>query len=216
MPGPENDCACETVEQMLRDLRAGQRPKDDTLSTSSDIALDQLHYKDFPALCRVWASLEIKSKDKKINVFFRARITAMVRTLNLYLDPELSYTWRESSLIVSRSQGHGINHARNICTWLHAFLSRGVLPFYRLRVFWATILDDEDCSLLIQLHLQSIAKDGYVCAQDIVDFIEKSLEMQDMMEQSGTKRQSISLRTAQCWLHKMGWCFGKTKNGETP
>ncbi|KAJ7790955.1 hypothetical protein B0H14DRAFT_2625485 [Mycena olivaceomarginata] len=34
MPGPENDSARETVEQMLRDLRAGQRLKDDTLSTS--------------------------------------------------------------------------------------------------------------------------------------------------------------------------------------
>jgi hypothetical protein len=77
------------------------------------------------------------------------------------------------------------------------------------------VLDDEDFSLPIQLHLQSIAKEGegYIRAQDIVDFIADTPEMQALMEKSGAKRKSISLRTAQRWLHKMGWRFGKKKNG---
>ncbi|KAJ7242820.1 hypothetical protein B0H12DRAFT_1023434 [Mycena haematopus] len=139
----------------------------------------------------------------------------MLGSLNLYLDTELSYTWRQASLVVSRSQGHGIHHARNIRTWLHAFLSKGTLPFHRLGAFRATVLDDEDFSLPIQLHLQSIAKEGegYIRAQDIVDFIADTPEMQAMMEKSGAKRNLISLRTAQRWLHKMGWRFGKKKNG---
>jgi hypothetical protein len=139
----------------------------------------------------------------------------MLGTLNLYLDSELSYTWRQSSLIVLKSQGHGVSHARNIHTWLHAFLSRGVLPFHRLRAFHTTVLDDEDFSLPIQLHLQKIAKenDGHIRAQDIVDFIADSPDMQDLMEKSSAKRKSISLRTVQLWLHKMGWRFRKKKNG---
>jgi len=60
---------------------------------ASDAALDQLHYKNFPALRRVHAKLTIKSKDKKIDIIFRVCITEMVSTLNLYLDPELLYTW---------------------------------------------------------------------------------------------------------------------------
>ncbi|KAF8163899.1 hypothetical protein K438DRAFT_1985012 [Mycena galopus ATCC 62051] len=209
---PSITAAQQNAAEILEELRGGRIPKDDSLATASDLALDQLHYKDFPTLCRARASLEIKSRDSKIDVFFRARITAMLGTLNL--NSELSYTWRQSSLIVSRSQGHGIRHARNIRTWLHAFLSRGVLPFHRLGAFRATVLDDEDFSLPIQLHLQKIAKenDGHISAQDIVDCIADSSDMQDLIEKSGAKRKSISLRTAQRWLHKTGWRFGKKKN----
>jgi hypothetical protein len=31
----------------------------------------------------------------------------MAGAINLYLDPELSYTWREASLLVAKSQGRG-------------------------------------------------------------------------------------------------------------
>jgi hypothetical protein len=76
----------------------------------------------------------------------------------------------------------------------------------------ASILEDEDFSQAIQLHLQSIAKDGYIQAQDIVDFVSQP-EMQAQLETSSAKKRSISIRTAQRWLHKMGWRYGKKKNG---
>ena len=95
----------------------------------------------------------------------------MVGTLNLYLDPELSYMWQEASLVVSKSQGHGINHARNIHTWIHQFLSQGKLPFHQYSQLWMSILEDEDFLQAIQLHLQAIAKDGYIWAQDIIEFV---------------------------------------------
>ena len=75
-PGSQDgNSTCHTnahasVEDMLRDLQEGKKPGDDSLGTASDIALDQLHYKDFPALCRACAELTVKSKDKKLNVFF--------------------------------------------------------------------------------------------------------------------------------------------------
>ena len=47
----------------------------------------------------------------------------------------------------------------------------------------SSILHDEDFAQAIQIHLQSVAKDGYIQAQDIVDFI-KSPEMQQKLEES--------------------------------
>ncbi|KAG1787147.1 uncharacterized protein HD556DRAFT_1187991, partial [Suillus plorans] len=79
-----------------------------------DSVLNALDYKDFPALHRAREKIAASSKDKKLDVVFRSRITAMLGALNLYLDPELSYGWREASLVASKSLGQGINHARNI------------------------------------------------------------------------------------------------------
>lgn len=139
-------------------------------------------------------------------------MTGMVGVLNLYLDPELSYTWREASLIVAKSQGHGINHARNLRTWIHRFLSRGVLPFHRYGKFRSSMLEDEDFAQAIQLHLQGIAKDGYIRAQDIVNFLAQP-EMQQKLEEASAKKKVICLQTAQRWLHNMGWRYGRLRNG---
>jgi hypothetical protein len=204
--------ARQQVDAILKDIREGRKPQDNGTDTASDLALNQLHHKDFPALQRAVTKLAIKSHDKKLDVLFRARITAMVGTLNLYLDSELSYSWREASLVVSKTQGQGSNHARNIRTWIHQFLSRGVFPLHRFGQARSSILHDEDFAQAIQLHLQSIAKDGYIQAQDIVDFIETP-EMQQKLEESGARKKKISLRTAQRWLHQMGWRYGKTKKG---
>ena len=76
-----------------------------------DQTLDHMNYRDFPTLRRAKAALTVKVKDKKLDVVFRSCITAMVGTCNLYLDPELSYTWWEASLVVAKSQGSGIYRA---------------------------------------------------------------------------------------------------------
>ena len=201
--------AREKVKELLQELREGRKPMDDTPPTRSDILLDQLNYKDLPKLRRACAALTVKSKDKKIDILFRGRLTGMVGTLNLYLDSQLSYTWREASLIASKSQGHGVNHARNLRMWIHQFLGSGKLPFHRcgrLRV------DDEDFAHAIQIHLSGIAKNNYIRAQDIVDFMETP-EMQERLHEIGSKKKKISLRTAQRWLHRMGWRYGRKRNG---
>lgn len=147
-----------------------------------------------------------------MDVLFRGRLTGMVGTLNLYLDPQLSYTWREASLITSKSQGHGVSHARNLRTWIHQFLRSGKLPFHQYRRLRGTILDDEDFSLAIQIHLSAIAKNNYIRAQDIVDCMETP-EMQEKLDRIGCKKKKISLRTAQRWLHRMGWRYTRKRNG---
>jgi hypothetical protein len=161
----------------------------------------------------VRARLAVKAKDPKLDVTFRARITAMVGTLNLYLDPELSYTWREASLIAAKSQGVGIRNgskrARNIRTWIHRYLVHSKLPLHRHGQHQSSILDDEDFSQDIQLHLMEMAKNGYIRAEDVVDYV-ASPQIQAKL---GSKARGISIRTARCWLKKLDWRYGRKRNG---
>jgi len=108
-----------TAAVILTDLQ------DNTYETGPDHALGNLDWRDFPSLRRARARLTICGWDKQLNVVFRGRITAMVRTLNLYLDSELSYGWQESSLIAAKAAGHGVNLACNVQRWIHAYLGPG-------------------------------------------------------------------------------------------
>ena len=70
------------------------------------------------------------------------------------------------------------------------------------------ILKDEDFAQDIQLHLLEISKGGYVRAQDVVDYIDRP----EVQERLG-KKTKISLRTAQRWLKKLSWRYGRKRNG---
>jgi len=139
--------------------------------TGPDQALGKLDWHDFPSICLSRARLTIESKNKAIDVFFRACISGMVGTLNLYLDPALLYTWWEASLIVAKAVGHGVRHACNLCAWIHAYLMSVKLPVHCYSWFHSSLLDDEDFVMAIQLHLQQLRKDNYIWAEDIVEFI---------------------------------------------
>lgn len=82
------------MEELLAELQKGRCPQDsdEGHKNATDTILNALNYKDFPALRRARARLAVKAKDKKLDVTFCARITAIVGTLNLYLDPELTYS----------------------------------------------------------------------------------------------------------------------------
>jgi len=192
-------------------MKAAKRQQDALPENATDNLLNGLSYKDFPALRRARASLTVKSHDKKIDVFFRARILGMVGTLNLYLDPSLSYSWRECSLLVSKASGHGVHHARNLRTWIRRYLSSGKLPLHRYGTYHSSVLEDEDLAHEIQLHLTEISKKGYIRAQDVVDFV-ATPEIQARLAKMG-KPRGISLRTAQRWLKKLSWRYTKKRNG---
>ncbi|KAJ7135531.1 hypothetical protein C8R46DRAFT_1014739 [Mycena filopes] len=195
----------------LRELLEGIN--DHSPETGADRVLNQLNYTNFPALRRAAASLNVKGKDKKLDVVFRARITAMAGVLNLYLDPELSYTWRQASMIVAKSQDHGVYRARSLRSWLHAFLTSKKLPLHRYGQYHSSILNDEDFSDAIKLHLQSISRtEGHFRAQDLVDFVASS-DMQTMLDEAGIHKRSISVRTARRWLKQLDWRYGRRKNG---
>jgi len=140
------------VQQLLLQLREGQTPHNNNPDTETDQLLNHLCHKDFPALRHARAQLSVKGKDKKLDVFFWSRITAMVATLNLYLDAELSYSWREASVIAAKALGRGINHAKNLRAWIKNYLHSGKLPLHRYGSYHSSILEDEECTRYCRLH----------------------------------------------------------------
>ena len=201
--------ARKQVEELLRQLREGRRLQDNSPETVTDQYLNGLCYRDFPALRRAQARLSVKAKDKKLDVFFRGRITAMVATLNFYLDPELSYSWQESSVLAAKALGRGVKHARNLRKWIKNYLDSEKLPLHRYGTYHSSILEDEDFRRGIQLHLTEIAKKGYIRAQDIVDYVATP----EVQQQLGTKAQGIHVRTARRWLHRLSWRYQRKKKG---
>jgi hypothetical protein len=120
----------------------------------------------------------------------------------------------EASFInCSKSGWSWLNHAQNVRTWIHAYLHSGNLPIHRYGLFKSLLLEDEDLKQAIQLQLKSIAKDSYIKAQDVIDFIATD-EMQVYFGvEKEAKQIKISESTAQRWLKKMDWWFRRKKNG---
>ena len=147
-----------------------------------------------------------------MDVFLQACLTAMVGTLGLYLDPQLTFGWCEASLIVSKSQGHGIYRARKIRQWIHQFLATGNLPLHHYRGTCSMILGDEDIASQIQLLLSERAKQGFIKARDVVNII-TSPEIQEQLRVAGIQQRKISECTGREWLRKFRWRYGKKKNG---
>jgi hypothetical protein len=197
------------THQKLQELLSNLQ--DNTPQTGTDSALTALRWKDFPAMRRALQQLKIKSKDMKLDIFFRARITAMVGSLNLYLDSYMHYTWRQATLIVAKSQGAGPKYARNLRTWLLRYISCGDLPLHHYGGSYSPILHDEDFTHDLKLHLLEISDKGYVRAQDVVDYVALP-EIQEKLGGPGG-RTKISLRTGQRWLKKLDWRYGKKKKG---
>ena len=69
----------------------------------------------------------------------------------------------------------------------------------------------QDFSHSIMLYLLEISKKSLVCAQDIMDYVQLP-DVQEKLTGSGLK-SNISLRTAQQWLKKLGWRYGRKRNG---
>jgi len=88
-------------------------------------------------------------------------------------------------------------------------------PLHKIGPYASSLLDDEDFSLAIKLHLQAVAeKDGHFRANTIVDYV-ASPEMQATLEEKGVPLQEciISVWTARRWLKTLDYRFGRRKNG---
>ena len=109
-------------------LRRGRAPPDKSPETPADAALDLL--RDRAVLLQAQKRLTLQSQDKALDVVFRARISAMIGILNIFLDTELPYTWRKASMIVAKAQGHGETRACSIRRWVLDFVREGTLPLH--------------------------------------------------------------------------------------
>ena len=133
----------EQVEKLLDELQIGKQLTDNIEEVVSDISLNLLNYQDFPALQWAHTKLTIKGKDPKIKVVFWACIMAMAGAINLYLDPELSYTWWEGSLLVENPRvmavieltelGHGFTNISPLESSPFISLATATLPSLKIR-----------------------------------------------------------------------------------
>ncbi|KAJ6545553.1 hypothetical protein B0H19DRAFT_893402, partial [Mycena capillaripes] len=113
IPSPPSIPTPQEARAQLDELKAKANTVQADLD-ESDLALNALTWRDQPALKKALKGLTMKAKDKRIDVFFRTRITSMVATVNLYLDENVACTWRQASMLAAKAQGRGANHARNL------------------------------------------------------------------------------------------------------
>jgi len=81
------------IQVLLENIRRRRAPVDNSPPAPVDSALDLL--RDRAVLSKAREKLLLKSKEKSslsLDVVFRARISAMIGVLNLFLDSKLSYT----------------------------------------------------------------------------------------------------------------------------
>jgi hypothetical protein len=149
---------------------------------------------------------------EKMDLILHGRVQAMVGLLNLFLDEELCYTWRKASVIVAKSQSHGVARARSIRRWTLDFLRTQDLPHHNYKWTRSSAFDDEDVSQEIQFELGEKLKEGSIKATDLVDVV-ASPKMQDRFKSAGIDKPSISERTAHRWMARLGWRYGKRQNG---
>ena len=175
-----------------------------------DSALELLQ--DCARLQAVQKELSVIAKHKNLDAVLRGRVVAMVTVLNLYLEESLGYSWRQASEIAAKSEERGINCAPSVRGWVLKFVRTGELPAHKLGGTKWTVLDDDDVAHEMKLALSERAKAGFLTASDIVDIV-LSPEMQARFSQAGIHKASISERTARSWLCKLGWRYGRHKNG---
>jgi hypothetical protein len=116
------------IQQMLDNLCRGVVPDDLSLLTATDHALNLLH--DHPALVSIQDQLTGKIKEIKTDQVLCGRIMAMMGLLNIFLNNQLRYTWRQSSVIMAASGGHGTAHTRSIREWVLQYIRSCELPYH--------------------------------------------------------------------------------------
>src|SRR5258708_37305156 len=99
---------------------------------------------DCPKLCAACAKLTAGVDNKGLDLITWWQMQGILGLLNLYLDKGLHLSWRKTSVLISKAQGHGNTHAQHICKWTVRFLQTEALPSHRLGQAQWTVLHDED------------------------------------------------------------------------
>jgi hypothetical protein len=207
---PDANGIQRTIQELLENLHRRRAPADESPITPVDNALKLLGNR--AVLLRAQEALSTQSQDKTLDVVFRARICAMVGVLNLFLDLDLSYSWRKASMIVAKAQGCGPRRARCIRGWVLDFVRDGKLPFHSYGYSRHTILEDENILQELQEQLTERAKASFIKAEDLCEIV-ASEKVQTILTQLGIHKPGISQSTAHRWLSKLKWRYGKKANG---
>ncbi|KAI6116853.1 hypothetical protein EV401DRAFT_2058017 [Pisolithus croceorrhizus] len=91
--------------------------------------------------------------------------------------------------------------------WTWAYIHDHTLPFWKSNHHALSWIEDEELAADIKLYLQSLGK--YICVMDIVKYLEDPI-----VQKQHSLNRTISLSTAQWWLHKLGYRWKKEKQGQ--
>jgi hypothetical protein len=152
--------------------------------------------------------------DPKLNPMVRERLEAMKFFLVSYLRrmSQVGVThrgrWTAASLEIADNYEKGPFHARKLREWTHDYITdRSNIPENPYGAWSASVLDDEDVVAEINLHLTGVGK--WMKAADIVHFTGTP----DMLKRL-KRTKPISLRTAQRWLNRHKYRWGKEPSGQ--
>jgi hypothetical protein len=140
----------------------------------------------------------------------RKRLVLVRQHLWLYTHPDEHQRlgWKAASKQAASNLERGTKAgAEQIRIWARRFLNdREDLPFNLYGAYNVSMLERGDLAQAIHLHLQSLG--SYVCAMDIVCFLDDP----KVQANHGLKK-SISLATAKRWLEAMDYRWSKTPKG---
>ncbi|KAF8321884.1 uncharacterized protein EI90DRAFT_3131421 [Cantharellus anzutake] len=150
-------------------------------------------------------------KKVEINLMLQVRIQQMAQLLHLYssgVDGGGDAGWIKISVTVANVWNRGKSYPMHLRRWCREFLDNKSLPDNPYGRWGSSILTtDEDLKETLETHLRGLGP--YISAADIVNF----LNTPEMKEHQGHEKP-ICLRTAQRWLHIMGYRWCKEKRGQ--
>ncbi|KAF8335676.1 uncharacterized protein EI90DRAFT_3152738 [Cantharellus anzutake] len=149
-------------------------------------------------------------KSVDINLMVQVRVQQMAQLLHLYGSSVNNGDagWIGASLTVAKVWNRGNSYAACLRSWCRTFLLDKSLPENPYGHWGSSVLvTDEDLKAELETHLHGLGP--YISASDIVEFL-NTPEMKERME----CEKPISLRTAQRWLHIMGYQWRKEKKGQ--
>lgn len=143
-----------------------------------------------------------------LDIVTTTRLECMVRFLRLYKASTYSGWPLHSETVATASGKSGKTWlGRKICQWAINFCEDNKnIPSHMYGRFNSSFMADEDVVGNIHLHLQSLGK--WVSAKDIVRYV-ATPEFQARL----SVKRKIKLRTAQCWMKKMGYRWRKEPKG---
>ncbi|KAJ3832712.1 hypothetical protein F5878DRAFT_519845, partial [Lentinula raphanica] len=131
-----------------------------------------------------------------LNHVLRARLELMIGFLRLYKAARHT-GWGRCADMMAIAAGKGAWLSRMIRQWTVLFCkNHDDLPTAEYGKFNSSVLEDEDLSNDIHLHLQSLGK--WIRAENLVHYV-----LTPEFQQRFKLKKGISLRTAQRWMKRM-------------
>ncbi|QRV85427.1 hypothetical protein RhiJN_27508 [Ceratobasidium sp. AG-Ba] len=133
-------------------------------------------------------------------------LTIVLQLMRPYVaKPEI--TWEEASKNIAWANGYQETHARALWTWARACLvNPSFTPCTSYGRNHNPLIEDDEFQKKLLLYLRAVGK--YATSASIVEFT----KLPDVQEDWGLAKP-ISVRTAERWMHILGYCWGQDSKG---